>query len=235
MLDKNYKYTYWLKVPFLDFFFKKILYFNRQKIHEIFIKESGYNLDSSLLDIGTSNTDDTNHNLILQKTVKNKNIYSLSNTNLDKIKLKYGNVKKFYKADGRNTGLTNKFFDIVYSSATLEHVGSFEEQIQFIKEAYRLSKKITFITTPNRFYPIDFHTKIPLIHWFPKKIHRFILNLLGLSFYAKESNLNLLDVKTIIKIINILKIKNYKIVKHSFLFFNSNIIIILKKNDVKSK
>ena len=123
----------------------------------------------------------------------------------------------------------------MYSSATLEHVGSFENQIKFVKEAYRLSNKITFITTPNRFYPIDFHTKLPFIHWFPKKFHRFLLNLLGLSFYAKESNLNLLDIKTIKKILNILQIKNYKIIRYKFLFFNSNIIIILNKDNVKNQ
>ena len=234
MLDLNYKYTYWLKIPFLDFFFKKLLNFNRQKIHEIFLNESGYNKESILLDIGTSNTDDINHNIILQKTTNNQNIYSLSNTSLSKIKNKYRNVKKFYKADGRNTGLTSNSFDIVYSSATLEHVGSFENQIQFVKEAFRLSKKTTFITTPNRYYPIDFHTKLPFIHWFPKKFHRFLLNLLGLNFYAIESNLNLLDIKGIKKIINSLKIKNYKIIKYRFLFINSNIIIILNKHDLKN-
>ena len=235
MLDLNYKYTYWLKIPLLDFFLKKLLNFNRQKIHKIFLNHSGYNINSTLLDIGTSNTADINHNIILQKTVDNKNIFALSNTALDKIKNKYKNIKKFYNADGRNTKLESDSFDIVYSSATLEHVGSFENQIKFVKEAYRLSNKITFITTPNRFYPIDFHTKLPFIHWFPKKFHRLLLNLLGLSFYAKESNLNLLDIKTIKKILYILKVKNYKIIRYKFLFFNSNIIIILNKDNVKNQ
>ena len=56
-------------------------------------------------------------------------------------------------------------------------------------------QKNSFITTPNRFYPIDFHTKIPVIHWLPKNIHRLILKTLGLHFYANEENLNLLDKK----------------------------------------
>ena len=231
MLDINYKYTYWLKIPILDFFLKKLLNYNRQKIHKIFLKETGYNLNSTLLDIGTSNTEDINHNIILQKTSNNHNIFSLSNTNLNNIEDKYSNVKKFYKADGKNTGLESNGFDIVYSSATIEHVGSIENQIQFIKELYRLSKKTTFITTPNRFYPIDFHTKLPFIHWLPKKIHRRLLNILGLKFYAKESNLNLLNYKNILHIMNLLRIRNYKIIKYKFLFLNSNIIIIINKYD----
>ena len=40
---------------------------------------------------------------------------------------------------------------------------------------YRKSKpnKKKFITTPNRFYPIEFHTKLPLIHWIQKKDSSF--------------------------------------------------------------
>ena len=45
-----------------------------------------------------------------------------------------------------------------------------------VKNIINLTKKIFFITTPNRFYPIEFHTKLPLIHWLPKRIHRFILS-----------------------------------------------------------
>ena len=84
-------------------------------------------------------------------------------------------------------------FDICYSSATIEHVGSKKEQLLFLKESLRVSKKYVFITTPNRFFPIDFHTKLPLIHWLPKKLHRKILNFFNLKFYAKEENLNLLE------------------------------------------
>ena len=31
-----------------------------------------------------------------------------------------------------------------------------------------LSKDYVVISTPNRFYPIEFHTKLPLLHWLPK-------------------------------------------------------------------
>ena len=171
----------------------------------------------------------------MQKTTDNNNVYCLSNTDLNKIKNKYKNIKKFYKGDGKKTGLKSNDFDIVYSSATIEHVGSFEEQVKFINELLRLSKKTTFITTPNQYYPIDFHTKIPFIHWLPKKIHRYILNLIGLKFYGKESNLNLLSNKNVISIMKLLNVKKYKIIKYRFLFFISNIIIIINKDDKKNK
>ena len=59
---------------------------------------------------------------------------------------------------------------------------SYQNQISLIKETYRVSKKYIFIQTPNRYYPIDFHTTLPFIHWLPKNIHRKILKFLGLKF-----------------------------------------------------
>ena len=72
----------------------------------------------------------------------------------------------------------------MHSNATIEHVGSYQNQISLIKETFRVSKKYVFIQTPNRYYPIDFHTTLPFIHWLPKDIHRKILKFLGLNFYA---------------------------------------------------
>ena len=65
-------------------------------------------------------------------------------------------------------------------------------QIKFVKEAFRISKKYVFITTPNRYFPLDLHTAIPIIHWLPKKIHRIILRMIGHKFLSQEKNLNLL-------------------------------------------
>ena len=46
-------------------------------------------------------------------------------------------------------------FDIVHSNATIEHLGSFENQVLFVREMIKISKESVFIQTPNRFYPID--------------------------------------------------------------------------------
>ena len=72
----------------------------------------------------------------------------------------------------------------------------------------RISKESVFIQTPNRFHPIEFHTILPFIHWFPKKIHREILKYIKFDFYSKEKNLNLLSVKDLKNICEILKVKH---------------------------
>ena len=147
-------------------------------------------------------------------------------------KKKISHVKKFIKGDGKKTDFEKDSFDIVFTSATIEHVGSYNNQINFIRECVRVSKNYVFITTPNKYYSLDFHTKIPLIHWLPKKIHRKILKLLGLNFYSLEKNLNLLSKNDIQNILKILKIDNYKILKMNFLLLCSNLILIIKKNDI---
>jgi hypothetical protein len=63
-------------------------------------------------------------------------------------------------------------FDLVHSSAVLEHVGSFQNQAKMVKECLRVARRGICITTPNRWFPIEFHTQLPLIHWLPKPLCR---------------------------------------------------------------
>ena len=92
-----------------------------------------------------------------------------------------------------------------------------------------LSKKYFIITTPNNYYPIEFHTKLPLIHWFPKKIYRKILLFLNMDYFANEKNLNLLSKKELDNILSIFNKKiEYRIYEIKFLFFVSNFLAICK-------
>jgi hypothetical protein len=59
----------------------------------------------------------------------------------------------------------------------------------------------SFITTPNRWYPIEFHTVLPLVHWLPPDTFRALLKKLKMDFYAQESNLNLLTEKELIDLL----------------------------------
>ena len=78
--------------------------------------------------------------------------------------------------------------------------------------------KKVFISTPNRNYPFDFHTKLPLIHLLPKNIHRKILKI-GLSFFSKEENLNLMAEKDLINICTKLKLKITILLNINFVFY----------------
>ena len=58
-------------------------------------------------------------------------------------------------------------FDIVFSNAVIEHVGDIDRQRLFVAEALRVGRRV-FLTTPNRWFPIEVHTRLPLVHWLPK-------------------------------------------------------------------
>src|SRR5215471_8739064 len=69
-------------------------------------------------------------------------------------------------------------FDVVYSNAVVEHVGSREQQAAFINESLRVAKAF-FITTPNRWFPVETHTHVPLAHYLPQDVFRYFLKLMG--------------------------------------------------------
>ena len=63
-------------------------------------------------------------------------------------------------------------FDIVFSNAVIEHVGGRERQRNLVSEAIRVGRRV-FITTPNRRFPVEVHTRLPFVHWLPDSIsHR---------------------------------------------------------------
>ena len=96
------------------------------------------------------------------------------------------------RAFGEAVPAENKSYDWVTSSAVLEHTGNTEKQIAFIAESARLAKTGLFLTTPNRWHWLEFHTKLPLLHWLPRGTHRKVLRTLGQSLWAQESHLRLI-------------------------------------------
>lgn len=106
---------------------------------------------------------------------------------------------RFLKADGACLPFKDKRFDIVTSFATIEHVWGLENQRLFLHELLRVGR-CCCVTTPNRWYPVEFHTVTAFIHWLPPRLFRAILTFMGKSFYADEKNLNLLTEKDISRI-----------------------------------
>ena len=209
--------------------YKKIITSARNKFFNIFKDTTEYSDDKSVIDIGTTPSLDVEHNIFLEKTKNNHKITCLSNQNCEILKKKYPNLKEIVVGDGKKTNLPDNSFEIVHSNATIEHLGSLENQLLFVKECLRISEKYVFIQTPNRFYPIDFHTTLPLIHWLPKNLHRKILKIIGLEFYSLEKNLNLLSENDIKNICKELNIHSYQIIKHKLFMLTSNLVLIIKK------
>lgn len=220
MIEKNYGI---LNLNFID----KLIVKKRSemlKILENNIKE--FKIES-MLDIGTvddESLESSNYFINQFKTITTTRSISdqiINNKNFSSC------LNKSITSNFTDDDINNFKSDLVISSATLEHVGNYSNQKKMINNILNFSKKFFFITTPNRFFPIDFHTKIPFMHMLPKKIHRSFLNFIGLKEYSKEENLNLLSESDIKKIINELKINNFiiKIFKIRLFGLTSNLII----------
>lgn len=100
---------------------------------------------------------------------------------------------KFVAGSALDLPFPDAHFDVVHSSAVLEHVGSIANQRRMIEEALRVARRGVFLTTPNRWFPIEFHTQLPLVHWLPKSAFRAFLRWKGLTELAQEKNLNLMS------------------------------------------
>jgi SAM-dependent methyltransferase len=78
-------------------------------------------------------------------------------------------------------------FDVLFSNAVIEHVGGPERQQAFADEALRVARRL-FVTTPNRWFPLELHTRLPLVHWLPERASHRLYDLVGKP-WAKENHL----------------------------------------------
>ncbi|HEV2591949.1 MAG TPA: methyltransferase domain-containing protein [Gaiellaceae bacterium] len=93
-------------------------------------------------------------------------ITAVGNTELDRFRAAFPSVTAV-QADGRSLPFDDATFDIAFSNAVVEHVaGGREGQRQFVHELCRVATRV-FITTPNRFFPLEVHTLLPFAHWLP--------------------------------------------------------------------
>lgn len=106
----------------------------------------------------------------------------------------YPGVRYLRVAPGQPLPFGDREFDIVFSNAVVEHAGDSGSQRQFIREALRVSNGF-FITTPNRWFPVEVHTGLPLLHYLPAPAFRRLIAGTRYRFWADEDHLNILDAR----------------------------------------
>jgi len=92
-------------------------------------------------------------------------VINISSKHISRIKQLYPKVETVV-GDACKLPWPNNYFDAVYSNAVIEHLGSFEKQQQMAAEIMRVGKR-WFVTTPNRWYPFEFHMRLPFVSWLP--------------------------------------------------------------------
>jgi hypothetical protein len=200
---------------------------SRKKKFELFIHFMTPSHTDKIIDIGVAAYTYRGTNFLEQWYEHRKNITALVNEDLSN----YSEFRKTFpectliRGDGRKLDFPDRHFDIVFCNAVVEHVGSREKQKQFINELVRIGKK-SFITTPNRWFLIDFHTLVPFAHWFPVKVRAAIYKVFGRNMYASEKMLNLLSFREFKELFS--KKHGLKILRQRFLgFFTVNFVAVV--------
>jgi hypothetical protein len=85
----------------------------------------------------------------------------------------------------------DKRFAIATANAVLEHVGGRHEQAEFLAELCRVARRV-FVSVPHRFFPVEHHTALPLVHYFDRSFG-WACRLTGKDDWAKEANLILMS------------------------------------------
>ena len=210
------------KFKFLD----NIVLKKRKEIFEIIKKNINLNSINSVLDVGTTsdNSLESSNFLIKQfKSIKIKKSISDQKILDDNF---FDMTFERSITENLNDNFENLRSDLLVCSATIEHLGNFSAVKKGIDNIVNLTNKYFIITTPNRHHPIEFHTKIPFIHFLPKEFYRKLLEFFGNEFFSKEENLNLLSKKDLINLMSNYKNIYYNINEIKLFGFVSNFIIV---------
>lgn len=136
---------------------------------------------------------------------------------------------RFVRGDGRRLPFADGSFDWVHSSAVLEHVGATEAQAAFVSELYRVCRKGVFATTPNRWFPVEFHSVLPLVHWLPKPWFRALLRRLGHGALSREEHLNLLGRRDLQAICRGLGLEDWRVGSVRLGAWPSNLLLVVRR------
>ena len=201
----------------------RISKFNRERKWKIFTRKFSFNDRTSILDVGFNNVEYSEIDNYLEKVYPHpEKITALGVTGADLFQKKYPLVNAIIY-DGNYFPFSAGSFDIVWSNAVLEHVGQKAKQVLFLKEIKRVGKN-AFITTPNRYFPVEIHTRTILLHFLPQRIFYKYLKLTGKK-WATGNYMNLLSKREIVRLLKEAGIDEYKIVRNKLFLFTLDFVI----------
>ncbi len=165
----------------------------RRRMYERFLAMAAVTAEDSILDVGvTADRSYAASNYLEAWAPRKDRIVAVGVDDAAFLERTYPGLR-FVRADGRRLPFADRAFDVVHASAVLEHVGGGASRERFLRECARVARRAIFMTTPNRWFPVEFHTVLPLVHWLPKRAFRALLLRTPLRFFAEEANLDLLS------------------------------------------
>jgi hypothetical protein len=201
----------------------------RRQMFERFLQAMSPGREDAVLDVGVTNDRLHDHSNYFEAWYPHKGrITAAGLEDASFLEQDYPGLR-FVQADARDLPFPDASYDFVHSSAVVEHVGSYDNQIACLRELWRVSRRGIFVTTPNRWFPIEVHTVLPLVHWLPPQTFRAILRGLGRDFFADEANLNLMSGASLASAARAAGITNSRVETVSLVGWPSNLLLIASK------
>jgi len=164
----------------------------RRKMFQLFMEEFTPDPHTTILDVGvTSDSFYPESNYFERMYPYPNQITCVGTEDGSHLMKAYKGLKYRRVTTGQPLPFRSLEFDIVFSNATVEHVGSRSAQARFLKEICRVGKSF-FVTTPSRWFPFEHHTGLPLLHYLPSTLFRKIIQHSRYKYWASESTLNIL-------------------------------------------
>jgi SAM-dependent methyltransferase len=211
-------------------FADRIQRFNRDRKWRIFTEEFQPRSHLRILDVGFTDKEFTVSDNYLEKHYPYPNmITALSIDEPRHFRERYPEVTAL-AYDGKHIPFDDDSFDVCWSNAVIEHVGDSAAQLQFLKELMRTAKAV-FLTTPNRYFPVEVHTRTPLLHFLPKSTFDRYLRLVRKP-WATGNYMSLLSRSDIKTLLDLAGAKHRRIYSNRLFGFVLDFVIVIKKSEV---
>ena len=204
----------------------RISAYNRRRKWDLFLSEVRPTSSMRVLDVGFSASEHSNTDNYIEKNYPYPDqLTALGIDEPAEFALSYPGIK-VVQYDGVDFPFEDKSFDICWSNAVIEHVGNHDRQIKFLREIARVAKT-AFITTPNRFFPIEVHTRTPFLHYLPNSLFHSYLRLIGKSWAAGDY-MELLSLSDIKCLAGEAELGSLRIVKNRLMGFTLDFVMLFQ-------
>ena len=167
--------------------FARLSYISRKRKLELFYKVMKPTSQTRVLDVGAEINPHGDRSLQLIDSYPWKNKLSainISPKSISRMKQYYPEVEAVV-GDALDLPWPDNYFDAVYSNAVIEHVSDFDCQKKMAAEIMRVGKR-WFVTSPNRWYPLEFHMRLPFVTWLPGKSYLWASRIVSYSHAHKK-------------------------------------------------
>ena len=210
----------------------KISHYNRQRKWRTFTEIIRPGPDLRVLDVGFCNQETVETDNFIEKHYPYPRMLTALGTETPTIfRDRYPEVNCI-QYDGTTFPFRNASFDVCWSNAVIEHVGDSAAQLRFLREISRVAQQ-AFITTPNKFFPIEVHTRTPLLHLLPKPVFDSYLRKIGKA-WATGEYMNLLSLGDLRRLLHEAGINDFRILKNKLLGFTLDFVVVMNSTGGRS-